>query len=69
MAAGSFPDGEVKVKFRATAPLELAVPDDKVKESVCPKAVCASSENKQQSTRIGAVRHFAECRVISVSTS
>jgi len=45
MADGSLPAGEVKDKFRATAPFRPTVPDDSVRESgpVCPKETRAAT--------------------------
>jgi len=36
-AAGSLPEGDVNVKFKATVPLLLAVPEDNARESDCAK--------------------------------
>jgi len=37
MPAGSLPAGDVNVKLRAIAPLDAAVPEERVKESDCPQ--------------------------------
>ena len=45
-AAGSLPVGDVKFKFRDTVPFVPAVPDDRLKESVCPNRTCVNSRKK-----------------------
>jgi len=40
-AAGSFPVGDVKVRFRDTVPFAAVVPEAKTNESVCPKEAWA----------------------------
>jgi hypothetical protein len=36
-AAGSLPDSDIRFRLSETVPFDAAVPDDSVKESVCPK--------------------------------
>jgi hypothetical protein len=55
-ADGSLPVGEVRFRFRDTVPLELALPDNKFKTSVCPKEACAAI--KKENISRGAVLFF-----------
>jgi hypothetical protein len=56
MAAGSLPAGDVRFRFRDTTPLDPALPDDKFKESVCPKEACAAT--KKATVSRGAILFF-----------
>jgi hypothetical protein len=60
MAVGSLPAGEVKDKFRATPPFELAAPDDSARESGpnCPKETRA--DNRETTVKVKAIRRRAE---------
>ena len=55
-AAGSFPAGEVSVRFNETVPLAAVVPEDRTNESVCPKEIWAVSK----SAKSGAIQPVAE---------
>jgi len=44
-AAGSLPAGDVTVRFRDTVPFAAVVPEDKTKESVCPKEAWAVTKS------------------------
>lgn len=43
-AAGSLPDGEVRVRLSETAPFVAAVPEDSDNASVCPKQLKVDSK-------------------------
>jgi hypothetical protein len=43
--------------LRDKVPFAAAVPEDRPKESVCPKRTCVTS--KKEMARIGALEHFA----------
>jgi hypothetical protein len=43
--AGSLPAGDVNVRFRDTVPSAAVVPEDKAKESVCPKEAWAVTKS------------------------
>jgi hypothetical protein len=55
-AAGSLPAGDVKFRFRETAPFAAAVPEARVRESVCANAACVAS--KKNSAISGPVLFF-----------
>ena len=55
-AAGSFPAGEVRVRFKETVPLPAVVPDDKTNESVCADDTCAAAK----SAKSDAIQPLAE---------
>lgn len=44
-AAGSFPDGEARARFKDTVPLAAVFPEDSANESVCPKDTWAVSKS------------------------
>ena len=61
-AAGSFPAGEVSVRFKETVPLAAVVPEDRTNESVCPNEIWAVSKRAKS----GAIQPLAERRIMSM---
>jgi hypothetical protein len=60
MAAGWLPAGDVRDKFRATLPLDAAVPDDRARESGPNCAKEARTDNREAIAKMNAIWLRAE---------